>query len=94
MCPLCVLRLLHMVGGRPPSPWPARALCARLLKSGPVRQKEWWGDMSRAVGGRLRPFALAIVPPSECEPDTGIVALSLVTVAAAAATTLTLRRLT
>ena len=84
--------LMHMVE-RPPSPWPAKALCARLLKSGPIRQKEWWSDMSRAVGGRLRPFALAIVPASECEPDTGIVALGVATAAAVGATSFTLRRL-
>ena len=38
-----------------------------LCMSGPIKQKEWWIDMSRALGGRLRPFALAVGPADNCE---------------------------
>ena len=31
--------------------------------------------MSRALGGRLRTFTLAVVDNSNCEPETGLVAL-------------------
>lgn len=76
-----------------PSPWPATAVCARLLRSASIKQKEWWPDMSRSLGGRLRPFALAVVPKSECEPEFGPVALFGSTAVAVLATTLTVRRL-
>ena len=75
--------------GEQPSPWPARVLCARLLRSGSIRQKEWYPDMSRAVGGRLRPFALAMVPSSECESEIGLAALLAATLVSCVATTLT-----
>jgi len=61
--------------GEAPQPWPPSTLCARLLKSASVRHTEWWADMSRALGGRLRPFALALVATSECEPEFGVPAL-------------------
>ena len=81
---------LHMPGDFP-SPWPARALCARLLKSGSIRQKDWYPDMSRAVGGRLRPFALAIVPSGECEPEIGLTAMLAATLLSCVATKLTVQ---
>ena len=80
-----------------PSPWPPivphGALCARLLKSGSVRQKEWWPDMSRATGGRLRPFALAIVDDAECAAECGAPALVATTLVALVAARLSVRLL-
>ena len=74
-----------------PSPWPAHTLCARLLKSGSIRQKDWFPDMARAVGGRLRPFALAMVPSSECEPEIGLAAMLAATLLSCVATKLTVQ---
>ena len=74
-----------------PSPWPAHAICARLLKSGSIRQKDWFPDMARAVGGRLRPFALAMVPSSECEPEIGLAAMLAATLLSCVATKLTVQ---
>ena len=74
-----------------PSPWPATTLCARLLLSGSVKQKEWWADLSRATGGRLRTFALAVVATSECEPEYGLPALLGSTVVALLGSRLTIR---
>ena len=74
-----------------PRPWPATTLCASLLRSGNIRQKEWWSDMSRAVGGRLRPFGLAIVSNSECEPRLALIAIAGSTAAALFLTALTTR---
>ena len=77
----------------PPSPWPATTLCANLLRSGPIKQKQWWDALYRAVGGRLRPFALAVVARSECEPEYGLVALLGATAAALVGARLTVRAL-
>lgn len=74
-----------------PKPWPATSLCARLLRSGDIKQKDWWLDLSRAVGGRLRPFALAVVAQSECEPEYGLLALVGVTAGSLLAASLTVR---
>ena len=79
---------LHMPADHP-SPWPAQALCARLLRSGSIKQKPWYDDMARAVGGRLRPFTLAMVPASECEPEIGLAALLAATAVSIVATTCT-----
>ena len=137
-----VANLFLFFPGQTPQPWPPHTeLCARLLRSGPVRHKEWFLDMSRAsaspfgpspprlpayelpsrsrasarlleslayrvcrptygvptharagaLGGRLRPFALAVVPPSECAPEFGVPALLASTMAALLATRLTVR---
>ena len=84
--------LLHMPKGKAlPSPWPATSLCARLHHSGNVKQKEWWPDLSRATGGRLRPFALALAPASECAPDWGAPTLVGGTALALLASKLTVR---
>ena len=50
-----------------------------------------WLDLSRATGGRLRKFALALAPPSECEPDFSALALATITAAALAGSRLTVR---
>ena len=71
--------------------FPATVICARLLKSGNVKQKEWWSDLSRALGGRLRPFELALAPTPECEPEYGVVALLVSTVGGLLAAKLTVR---
>ena len=84
---------LYMPDGKP-APWPDLTVCARLLRSGPILKKEWWSDMSRSLGGRMRTFALAAVPNSECEPEFGIAALLSSTTIALAATTMTVRMLT
>lgn len=69
--------------GEVPSPWPpTEAVCARLIRSGSIKHKEWFPDLSRSVGGRLRPFALAIVASGECGPDLGLPALALSTIGA------------
>ena len=77
-----VSNLLLFFAGEKPTAWPSTTLCARLLKSGSVKHKDWWIDLSRAVGGRLRPFALAIVGAGECEPEFGLPTLAGTTVAA------------
>lgn len=82
---------LHMASGAVPSPWPAKVVCVPLLKSGPIKHKHWWTDMSRAVGGRLRPFAFAVRPAADCEPQLSLLALAGSTVLAVVATKLTLR---
>ena len=46
---------------------------------------------SRAVGGRLRPFALAVVATGECEPDFGVLAIVGATLGALLAARLTVR---
>jgi hypothetical protein len=74
-----------------PRPWPATTVCAALLRSGSIKKKQWWTDLSRAVGGRLRPFALAVVAPSECEPEHGLLALVGVTVGSLMAAMMTVR---
>ena len=75
-----------------PQPWPPPgAICTRLLKSGAIKQKEWFYDLQRAVGGRLRPFALAVVALGECEPDFGGAAILLSTLGALLASQLTVR---
>eukprot|EP00966_Prymnesium_polylepis_P093857 2172094-Prymnesium_polylepis.1 len=80
-----------------PTPWPpteaSPSICVRLLRSGSIKQKSWWSDMSRALGGRLRTFTLAIVRNSECEPETGLPTLAGITAAALLGTTLTIRLL-
>lgn len=86
--------LLHVPRGTDlPAPWPSTSICARLLHSGNVKQKEWWTDLSRATGGRLRHFALALAPASECAPDWGLPALAGTTVAALLAAQLSVRML-
>ena len=75
----------------PPKPWPATTLCASLLRSGPIKQKEWWDGLSRALGGRLRPFGLALVSDSECDPKLSMLGIGTTTAAALAATVLTVR---
>jgi curved DNA-binding protein CbpA len=65
-----------------PQPWPAHSVCARLLKSGPVKQKEWWTDLSRATGGRLRTFALMLAPDSECDPEYSMLTIVVTTLLA------------
>ena len=80
--------------GESPRPWPSTTVCARLLRSGSVKSKEWWPDMSRALGGRLRPFALAVVNPSECEPEYGVVLLGGVTAGALMLAVVTAKLLT
>jgi hypothetical protein len=77
--------------GDKPQPWPPTAVCARLLRSGDVRKKEWYADMRRAVGGRLRPWALAVVASSECEPQFGLPALAATSTLALLASRLTVR---
>lgn len=74
-----------------PAPWPATTLCARLLRSGGIKRKEWYEDLYRSVGGRLRPFALAVVPASECQPEAGALALAGTTALAVLASLLTVR---
>lgn len=74
-----------------PHPWPSTVVCARLLRSGDILKKEWWADMSRATGGRLRPFALAVVDSSECQAEFGLFAIGASTAAALLATTMTVR---
>ena len=79
--------------GPQPSPWPAKTICVRMLRSKSIKQKQWWDDLSRAVGGRLRPFALAVVPTSECGPEVGLVALIGSTLLGLVATTFTVQLL-
>ena len=75
-----------------PRPWPnASAICVRLLSSGSIKDKEWWTDLSRATGGRLRAFELAAMPASECEAEYSGAALALFTVAASLLASLTVR---
>ena len=76
-----------------PTTWPAVSVCVRLLRSGGAKHKEWWDDMSRAVGGRLRPIALAVAPNSECQPEFGLPVLALTTTGALLAATLAVRLL-
>ena len=83
---------LFLTGERPAT-WPALSVCVRLLRSGGARQKEWWDDMSRAVGGRLRPIALAVAPNSECQPEFGLPVLVVSTAGALLAATLSVRLL-
>lgn len=82
--------LLYMPEAKP-RPWPPTTLCVRLLVSGPVKQKVWWHDLSRATGGRLRSFALAVVASSECAPEYGLLALLVSTVLALTASSMTVR---
>lgn len=78
--------------GEVPYPWPPTGtICANLLRSGTVRQKEWFPDLNRATGGRLRPFALAVVAASECESEFGLPTLAGTTLAALLAAKLTVR---
>ena len=84
---------VRLPDGRP-KPWPnAKVLCARLLASDSIKHKDWWADLSRATGGRLRTFELAAVPSSECEPEYSGVALALFSGAALALASFTVRLL-
>ena len=74
-----------------PRPWPTTTLCVSLLRSGSVKQKDWWNDMSRAVGGRLRPFALAVVSNAECEPRLALLGIASSTALAVALTAVTVQ---
>jgi hypothetical protein len=66
-------------------------LCTQLWRSGSLHREEWYDDMARSVGGRLRPFGLAAVPPADCEPEVGLLAIAASTLLALIATRLTLR---
>ena len=78
-----------------PRPWPPpAALCVRLLQSGSIRERGWWDDMSRQLGGRLRGFGLAVVPGSECAPEYGLLTLAGGTACALVAARLTARAAT
>ena len=87
-----VSRTFLFFPGSLPHQWPpTSAVCTRLLKSGTIKQKDWFFDLQRAVGGRLRPFALAVVSLGECEPDFGGAAILLSTVGALLASRVTVR---
>ena len=87
--PLAVWPLLqHILQEGPISPHGARhaivdahPCCVRLLASASIASKPWFDDMRRALGGRLRPFALAAVATSECDAEVGVLALLGVTIA-------------
>ena len=83
--------LLHVPSKDGPKPWPATSLCARMLRSGPITQKDWWQDLSRASGGRLRTFALVMAPISECEAEYGTPTLAGATIFALLTSRLTVR---
>jgi curved DNA-binding protein CbpA len=73
------------------SPEGMPTLCTQLWRSGSLHREEWYDDMARSVGGRLRPFGLAAVPPADCEPEVGLLAIAASTLLALIATRLTLR---
>lgn len=65
--------------------WPPRrdgVLCVRLLKSGTITGKDWYGGLSKQVDRRLRPFGLSAVPPAECRRETGLPAVAVAAVVA------------